>query len=256
MMPSLFIAHGAPTLVLEDHEYTRFLKGLAGELPKPKAIVLFSAHWESPIPLISGVEQYEMIYDFFGFPEEMYRMNYPAKGSPDLAKKIQNLFSQQGIESQIDSTRGIDHGAWVVLKLLYPKADIPVVVLSVNPSLTPEEQYNMGKVLVGLREQDVLVIGSGGTVHNLRRVNWGSSNAEDWAVQFDDWLQEHIEKWDVAALKDYERKAPFAKEAVPRNEHFIPLILAMGAADRTRKATLKYRAYQYGNLSLLCWQFA
>lgn len=255
MMPSLFIAHGAPTLVMEDNTYTRFLKELAKNLPRPKAIVLFSAHWESPITLISGVERYDMIYDFYGFPEEMYRMVYPAKGDPFLAKKIQEAFSQQGIKSQIDLSRGIDHGAWVVLQLLYPQADIPVVVLSVNPGLSPMEQYNIGKALSRLREENILIIGSGGTVHNLRMINWRSTQVDPWALQFEDWLKEHLEKWDLASLYDYEKKAPFATQAVPRNEHFIPLLLAMGAADSTHQATLLYREFQYGNLSLTCWRF-
>jgi 4,5-DOPA dioxygenase extradiol len=256
MMPSLFIAHGAPTLAMEDNNYTRFLKELGKSLPQPKAIVLFTAHWESQIPLISGVQQYEMIYDFYGFPEEMYRMVYPAKGDPDLARKIQEAFSQQGITSQIDINRGIDHGAWVVLQLLYPQADIPVVVLSVNPGLSPGEQYHLGKALSKLREEDILIIGSGGTVHNLRAVNWRSTGVDNWALQFEEWLKDHVEKWDLPSLYGYEKKAPFAAQAVPRNEHFIPLLLAMGAADSSRHATLLYREFQYGNLSLTCWKFA
>ncbi|HBI03962.1 MAG TPA: dioxygenase [Paenibacillaceae bacterium] len=255
MMPSLFIAHGAPTLVLEDNTYTRFLKEYARNLPKPKAIILFTAHWESPVPLISGVQQYDMIYDFYGFPDEMYRMVYSAKGDPNLAIKIQEAFSNQGINSQIDVSRGIDHGAWVVLQLLYPQADIPVVVLSVNPALSPGEQYNLGKALSKLREEDILIIGSGGTVHNLRAVNWRGTSVDNWAMEFEDWIKDHVEKWDLPPLFDYEKKAPFAAQAVPRNEHFIPLLLAMGAADSSRHATLLYREFQFGNLSLTCWKF-
>lgn len=254
-MPSLFIAHGAPTLVLEDNSYTRFLKEYARNLPKPKAIILFTAHWESPVPLISGVQQYDMIYDFYGFSEEMYSMVYPAKGDFNLATKIQEAFSNQGINSQIDVSRGIDHGAWVVLQLLYPQADIPVAVLSVNPTLSPGEQYNLGKALSKLREEDILIIGSGGTVHNLRSVNWRSTSVDNWAMEFEDWLKDHVEKWNLPSLFDYEQKAPFATQAVPRNEHFIPLLLAMGAADSSCHASLLYREFQYGNLSLTCWKF-
>lgn len=255
MMPSLFIAHGAPTLALENNDYTKMLKELGSRLPIPRAIVLFSAHWEEPVQTVSAVEKYDMIYDFYGFPPEMYDIVYPAKGDTVLAKQVLNLLAEQGIDTRADTIRGIDHGAWVVLRLLYPQANIPVVVLSVNPGLLPEEQYCIGQALTPLRKDGVMVIGSGGTVHNLRRVNWQSTEAEAWAVKFDDWLEEKIEKWDTESLFTYETEAPYAREAVPRNEHFIPLLLAMGAADNGRKGTLLHQEYQYGTLSLSCWRF-
>ncbi|GEN32558.1 dioxygenase [Aneurinibacillus danicus] len=255
MMPSLFIAHGAPTLVLEDNGYTKMLQELRTKLPRPRAIVLFSAHWEAPVQTVSAVEKYDMIYDFYGFPEEMYKIVYPAKGEKALAEKVRTLLDTQEIASRADTERGMDHGAWVVLRLVYPQADIPVVVLSVNPNLSAAEQYRIGQALSPLRKDGVMFIGSGGTVHNLRRINWRSTEAEEWAVKFDDWLGEKIGKWDTEALFAYETQAPHAKEAVPRNEHFIPLLLAMGAADDGRNGTLLHREYQYGNLSLICWKF-
>ncbi|HZG17726.1 MAG TPA: class III extradiol ring-cleavage dioxygenase [Candidatus Bathyarchaeia archaeon] len=256
MTTSLFLAHGSPMLVIEDHAYTQFLKQLAASMPRPKAIVIFTAHWESPVQLISGASAYETIYDFYGFPDELYQVTYPAKGEPALAKKIQHLFADAGIPSEIDLERGLDHGAWSVLKLLYPEADIPVIALSVNPSLSNEQQYKIGKALASLRNEEVLIIGSGGTVHNLRRINWDGGQAESWAVQFDDWFQEKLTVWDTQQVFDYERLAPHAQAAVPRNEHFIPLLLAMGTADETRKAQLLHRSYQLGTLSLSGWQFA
>jgi 4,5-DOPA dioxygenase extradiol len=256
MLPSFFIAHGAPTLVCETNEYTDFLKKLAANTPTPRAIVLFSAHWESPVQEISGAETHSMIYDFYGFPQELYEVQYPAPGNPAIAQHIQQLLAEHGIKSTIDNTRGLDHGVWGVLKLLYPDATIPVIAMSVNPALSPKEQYEIGRALTALREQDVLIIGSGGTVHNLRRLQWHSTEVERWAVEFDQWLQEHIEKWDTEALFQYETLAPYALEAVPRNEHFIPLLIAMGAGDQTRQAHLLKRMYQNGNLSLSVWQFA
>lgn len=255
MLPSLFVAHGAPTLAIEQNEYVDFLRSLASSLPKPQAIVIFSAHWESGVQLVSDVTQYDTIYDFYGFPDELYRKTYPAKGDPSLAKEIVGLFQAKGIKAELDTKRGLDHGAWVPLELLYPAVDIPVVALSVNPMLSAKEQYQIGKALASLREKDVLVIGSGGTVHNLRRLNWGTSSVDEWAKQFDEWLGEHFMKWDTEELFAYETKAPYTREAVPTPEHFIPILLAMGAADDQRVAKRLHQSYQLGSLSLTSWKF-
>ncbi|MBH5319505.1 dioxygenase [Paenibacillus sp. GSMTC-2017] len=255
MMPSYFFAHGAPSIVLEHNKYTDFVKNFAASTPKPKAIVLFSAHWEQTSQSISAVDTYETIYDFSGFQDELYQLTYPAKGERSITDHIHSLFSKHGIESVLDEQRGLDHGAWAVLKLLYPDADIPVVALSVNRYLSNEQQYQIGKALAELREQDVLIIGSGGTVHNLRRLNWQGEGNDEWAESFDNWLQNKLKTWDVEALFNYRELAPYAAEAVPTNEHFIPLLLAMGAGDKNRQAELLHQSYQFGNLSLSCWQF-
>ncbi|MBM7566265.1 DODA-type extradiol aromatic ring-opening family dioxygenase [Paenibacillus sacheonensis] len=255
MMPSYFFAHGAPSIVLEDNEYTKLLKQFKDHSPKPRAIVLFSAHWEESIQTVSAAPAYETIYDFGGFQDELYRMTYPARSDESLVERIQSLFTKQGIENVRNEQRGLDHGAWAVLKLLYPEADIPVVALSVNRHLPLAQQYEIGKALAALREQDVLLIGSGGTVHNLRKLNWRSEGIDRWAEQFDDWIQEKLEMWDTEALFQYRELAPHAQEAVPTSEHFIPLLLAMGTGDAGRSARLLHRSYQYGNLGLSCWQF-
>ncbi|WP_274363668.1 DODA-type extradiol aromatic ring-opening family dioxygenase [Paenibacillus thermotolerans] len=255
MMPSYFFAHGAPSIVLEDNEYTQLLKEFKNQMPRPKAIVLFSAHWEEPVQTVGAAEAYETIYDFGGFQDELYEMTYPAKGERTLSEQIQSLFRKQGVPSVLNEKRGLDHGAWAVLKLLYPDSDIPVVALSVNRHLTNEQQYQIGRALSELREQDVLIIGSGGTVHNLRRLKWHSDEIDEWAQQFDSWLQSKLEAWDTEALFHYRELAPYVQEAVPTSEHFIPLLLAMGSGDANRKAKLLHRSYQYGNLSLSCWQF-
>jgi 4,5-DOPA dioxygenase extradiol len=255
MMPSLFIAHGAPSLALEENAYTEFLQKFGQELPKPKAIVLFSAHWESTTQLVSSVAHYETIYDFGGFQPELYQIKYPAQGHAETTAEIQRLFANAGIPVESDSVRGLDHGAWVVLRLLYPNADIPVVALSVNRYLSNEQQYQVGQALATLREQDVLVIGSGGTVHNLRQLNWESAGVDPWAMAFDNWLQDKLESWDTESLFAYDKLAPSAQAAVPTPEHFVPLLLAMGAGDQNKQASLLFKAYQYGNLSLSCWKF-
>jgi 4,5-DOPA dioxygenase extradiol len=256
MFPTFFMAHGAPTLVLENHPYTRFLRILGAQMPKLDGVVLFSAHWENPIQLIAGASQPETLHDFFGFPQELYRMTYPASGDIALSIQIQALLASEGISCSIDDSRGLDHGAWVLLSLLLPQADTPVVSLSINPRLVPEEQYRIGKALLRLRERGILIIGSGGTVNNPTLMNWDSNGVEDWAIEFDQWLAEQIHVWNLEALFDYERRAPFASQAAPTKEHLAPLFISMGAADKKRKAALLHQQYQLGTLSLSCWMFS
>lgn len=255
MISPLFICHGAPTLAIEDNQYTRFLQEL-GKRSTPKAIVIFTAHWESEVLKISYTDEtYETIYDFGGFPPEMYTIKYPAKGSTKVASFIEERFNSNGIETQRDQTRGLDHGSWVVLRLLYPQAEIPVVQVSVNPFLPIDKQLQIGQPLQGLEQEDILVIGSGGTVHNLRAINWGQSTAESWAVEFDDWLVENVQNRNIQALTDYRAQAPHASLAVPRPEHFVPLFQAMGSGDSMKEPKVLHRSYQYGTLSHIVMEF-
>ncbi|MEF2966711.1 class III extradiol ring-cleavage dioxygenase [Paenibacillus sp. M1] len=258
MMPAYFLAHGAPSLVIEDHDYSRFLRQFASSLPvKPKGIVIFSAHWESAVQQVSSVETYETIYDFYGFPDEMYRMTYPAPGDAALSRQVSAMLDGAGIPNRPDTGRGLDHGAWAVLKLAFPGADIPVVALSVNRHLSNEQQYEIGKALGELRKKDILIIGSGGIVHNLRRMNWnaGLGHADSWAVEFDGWIRRTLEGWNTAELFRYSELAPHAGQAVPTSEHLVPLLIAMGSGDADRKARLLHQSYQWGSLSLSAWQF-
>ena len=259
MLPSLFIAHGSPTLAIENNEYTQYLNLLGQTISKPKAAIVFSAHWLAPVQKVSNVKEFETIYDFGGFPEEMYQIIYPAKGDKDVTIEIIDLFNKYGISYRIDENRGLDHGAWVILRMLYPNAEIPVISMSVNPNLSPEEQYKIGKSLSKLREKDILIIGSGGTVHNLRALQWSQPNgaAAQWAVDFDNWLANQLGEWDLASLFKYDSLAPAAQLAVPPygNEHFVPIFYAMGAADNEKKAKLLHCSYQYGSLSHSVWQF-
>ncbi|MDQ0254104.1 4,5-DOPA dioxygenase extradiol [Evansella vedderi] len=259
MLPSLFVAHGAPLLAIENNEYTKFLEQIGKKWVRPKAVVLFSAHWESHTQKVSKVDKYETIYDFGGFPEALYRIKYPAKGDYSVTKEIEECFLSQGISYDVDTKRGLDHGAWVVLKLIYPKADIPVISMSVNPNLTPTEKYQIGKSLLDLRKQDILIIASGGTVHNLGALKMGRAEetTDQWALEFDLWLEHHITNWDLGTLFNYNSLAPSAELAVPPygREHFIPIFYAMGAADNQRNAKLLHRSYRYGNLSHSVWQF-
>ncbi|GAA3408473.1 DODA-type extradiol aromatic ring-opening family dioxygenase [Paenibacillus hodogayensis] len=255
MVPSLFLAHGSPMLAIEQTEYTRFLSELAGTI-KPKAIVLFTAHWEQDVTTVSSSDGiYDTIYDFGGFPDELYRVRYPARGSSIVAGLVKERLERSGIQTASDSSRGLDHGAWTLLYRMYPEADIPVVQVSVNPYLPPADQYKIGEALRGFGEDDILVIGSGVTVHNLRVLKWGQKTAEPWAVEFDDWLLERMNEGDTASLFDYAALAPHARQAVPRAEHFVPLFIAMGSGDPGRKPEIAYRGYDMGTLSYLCMRF-
>ncbi|WHY79552.1 class III extradiol ring-cleavage dioxygenase [Neobacillus sp. WH10] len=258
MMPSLFVAHGSPLLALENNEYTKFLTQLGQTMPRPKAVVLFSAHWESKVQKVSDVDRYNTIYDFGGFDEALYKIQYPAHGDHQIAKEIEGLFTKSKIPFEMDTQRGLDHGAWIVLRLLYPDAEIPVISMSVNSRLSPEEQYKIGKALSVLRAKDILIIASGGTVHNLGAIKWiDNGQADQWALEFDNWLAYHLEKWDLPSLFKYDSLAPNAEFAVPPygSEHFIPIFYAMGAADDQQKASLLHRSFRYGNLSHSVWQF-
>jgi 4,5-DOPA dioxygenase extradiol len=258
VVPALFIAHGSPMLAIEENPYAQFLASLGGRL-RPKGIVLFSAHWESDAQMVSRVETYRTIYDFGGFPDALYRVQYPAKGDAALAERIGGMLAEQGIAHQFDQRRGLDHGAWVPLRRIYPNADIPVIAMSVNANLAPHEQYRIGKALSGLRSEDVLIVGSGVTVHNFSTIRFRDPSGEPdaWAAEFDDWILKRASQWDLEALFRYESLAPHARLAVPPQgrEHFIPLFYTMGAADDDRTAKELHRSYEFGNLSYVAWQF-
>lgn len=254
MINSLFICHGGPTLVIEKNEYTDFLKEL-GKKIKPKAIVIFTAHWESEITTISSIDEgYEMIYDFYGFPKELYSVKYGAKGSTEVALKLQSMLKTHEIESRLDTKRGLDHGAWDILYLMYPKADISVVQVSVNPELPLDKQYKLGEAIRELGQEDILVIGSGSTVHNLAAVDWKANKPKQWAVEFDNWLVEKVENNDKETLFSYGSLAPYSKLAIPREEHIVPLFIAMGSGQGNLPKLL-HRSYAYGTLSYICFQF-
>lgn len=244
-------------LAIEDNAYTQRVANLGRSLPIPRGIVLFSAHYEAARVMVSEVQHYPMIYDFGGFPDALYTIQYPAMGDIALSHQVEHLLRQGHIPFGVESQRGLDHGAWVVLRLLYPDGEVPVVAMSVTPGLAPEQQYHVGQVLESLRQEGVLIIGSGGTVHNLRAVMWDSDAVAEWALSFDEWLQKTLEGWDLTALFQYRAIAPGAALAVPAqgDEHFIPLLYAMGAADSTRKAELVHKSYRYGSLSHSIWLF-
>ncbi|MFW5433551.1 dioxygenase [Paenibacillus apiarius] len=253
--PVLFLPHGSPLIAIQENEYTRFLTQIVNDLPaKPTAFVVFTAHWEveASTRITYTDDVYETVHDFGPWwMDELFAVQYPAKGNKELAAKINNLLRQQGIDSQFDTERGLDHGTWSLLKQFDPDASIPVVQLSVNPNLHPRDQYLIGQAIRELQYEGVMIIGSGVTVHNL---SLHSDVTEAWALEFDDWLIDKIESKDFEALFNYAEEAPHAALAVPTPEHFVPILIALGSAAPDRKSKVIYRDYS-GLLSYLCYQF-
>jgi 4,5-DOPA dioxygenase extradiol len=255
MMPSLFIGHGSPFLAVQQNEYSNFLSEL-GKSIKPKAIVIFSAHWESEILTLTYTDDVlDTIYDYYGFPDEMYQIKYPVMGSTEVAQILEKRFKNAGIKTRREESRGLDHGSWVALRHMYPKADIPVVQLSVHPFLSPKDQYNIGKALQGIGDEDILLIGSGTTIHNFQWFFPDATEPIKEAVEFDNWVIDKVQKRDLNSLDNYLQLAPHARKAVPRPEHFVPLFIAMGSGDENKTPIVINQNYEYGALSNLCIEF-
>ncbi|HKR75796.1 MAG TPA: class III extradiol ring-cleavage dioxygenase [Rhodanobacter sp.] len=231
-LPSLYISHGSPMTALQPGTTGARLAELAQALPRPKAIVIASAHWLAHSLLVGGAAQPETIHDFHGFPPELYQLRYPAPGAPAVAVRAMELLDGAGLAPRLDPQRGLDHGVWVPLHLLYPAADIPVVPLSIQPELGPAHQYAVGHALAPLREEGVLVIGSGSITHNLHdfRAGYSSEREAPYVRPFIGWIEQKLAAGDVDALLDYRRQAPFAQRAHPTDEHLLPLYVALGAA--------------------------
>jgi len=254
MLPSLFVSHGAPTLIGEEIPARDFLAGLGRELGRPSAIVIATAHWETDRPSLGAAEQPETIHDFYGFPEQLYRLRYPAPGAPALAERAVAALAQAGIGATVDPTRGLDHGVWSPLMLMYPEADIPVVPLSVQPRRTPAEHIAVGRALAPLRQDNVLVMGSGGAVHNLGAlVRGGHGGAPEWAEKFDDWIAQAMADGAVESFAGYRNAAPFARQAHPRDEHLMPAFVAFGAGGEHAKGRPLHRSFAHGSISMAAY---
>lgn len=253
-LPSLFLAHGSPMLALEGEAWGEALQALGMELPRPRAILVCSAHWEAPGPFrLSSAEHPGILHDFGGFPDELYSVDYPAPGSPEVATAAMELLQSAGFEAALDSERPLDHGAWVPLRYLAPKAEIPVVQLSLPGFRTPNQLLAAGRALAPLRRQGVLIVGSGGIVHNLGRLDWqGGTGPQPWATGFQKWIDAHLATGDTAGLAAW-KEAPGAQESVPTSEHLDPLFVALGASDKP--PTPVFVGWQLGSLSLVSYRF-
>jgi 4,5-DOPA dioxygenase extradiol len=230
-------------------------KALGRRLPRPRAILISSAHWETNVPMLTGSAKPETIHDFSGFPEPLYRLRYPAAGAPDVAQRAQALLKEAGFTAAIDGCRGLDHGAWAPLLYAYPEADVPVVQLSVQPELGPRHHLAVGRALRKLSDEGVLIIGSGHMTHNLRDWARGAGAPADYAREFQDWVKERIEKKELDALADYRARSPQGVRAHPSEEHFLPLFVALGAAAEAAKPERVFGAIESGVLAMDAYVF-
>jgi 4,5-DOPA dioxygenase extradiol len=259
-MPAIFVSHGAPNLILHDAPVRDFLASYGKSLGAPKAIVIVSAHFGTREAAVVVDEKPTMIYDFGGFEPELYSIQYPAPGAPALAQRVGELLSSNGIPVHGVENRGYDHGTWVPLKLMYPDADIPVLQLSVQPNADPEHHFKVGCALAPLREENILVIGSGSFTHNLGEVFTAhgladpDAPAKDWMNEFRDWMDARITANDTDALVHYRTEAPFAVKNHPTDEHLLPLYVALGAGAGGSPERIHY-SHQYGALALDAYRF-
>ena len=254
MLPALFISHGSPMLALQPGASGPALAGLAARLARPRAILVVSAHWESDALLIGSASQPDTWHDFYGFPPPLYAVQYPAPGAPQVALEVRQLLEAAGLPSQLDAKRPRDHGVWVPLSLMYPQADIPVLQLSLPTHAGPALQMRVGQALAPLREQGVLLIGSGSITHNLGELDWqaGPEVIEPWAGEFRDWMVERLAAGDHTALLDYRRQAPHASRNHPSDEHLLPLYFAMGAGG---PLYVEHSGFTYGSLGMDIYRF-
>jgi 4,5-DOPA dioxygenase extradiol len=254
-MPSLFIGHGSPMNVVEKNPFTEFLSSLSTQLPRPKSILVISAHWETQGVRVLNVEKPRTIHDFGGFPKELYQIQYAAKGAPELAERIIELSTNNKIQS--DSTWGLDHGAWTILKHLYPMADIPVLQLSLNSDFKFEDHLNLARELRPLRDEGVLILGSGNVTHNLRRISWDESlPASDWAVEFDQMIKDALLTRNESILLNQDAKYfGLWNMAHPSVEHYLPLIYVFGCSYGPERVKFLFEGMQLGSLSMRSFLF-
>ena len=268
LMPVGFVGHGAPTLALEKEgavvdawkEWGRsLLNPERGRQARPKAILVLSAHWIQAPPYLGPLNPVPLIYDFQGFPPQLTQMQYPAPQAPKLAKEILHLLTRLGLKPGTHSDRGLDHGAWVPLTHMFPRADIPVLQISIATGVPGTEHLALGHALAPLRKKGVFILGSGNITHNLRMVDFADREAPpaDWAKVFDSWCAETLERFDLSALADYPNKAPEVQKAVPTDDHFTPLLVAAAAAGSEGKPKMRYpyEGFEYGTLSMRCVEF-
>jgi 4,5-DOPA dioxygenase extradiol len=241
-------------IAVEDDPWGRDLREFGARTPRPRAAVVVSGHFEAPQPVrVTASPQPETIHDFYGFPDELYRIRYPAPGDPALAGDIAGRLSRAGIPAALDEQRGLDHGAWVPLRFLYPDASVPVIEVSQPAPGSPERLLAIGAALAPLRDEGVAVVGTGGIVHNLRRIDPaadGTGRVADWAREFDSWFAERLAAMDVEALADYRRRAPHAPLAVPTPDHFEPVFAVLGSASSGERATTIHAGFRYGTISM------
>ena len=246
-MPVLFIGHGSPMNAIEDNIYTEGWKSIAGNLPLPKAILCISAHWQTKGTQVTFMEKPETIHDFGGFPEKLFQTQYPAPGSPEYAGKTINAIHKTTVAKNMDW--GLDHGTWSILLPMFPKANIPVFQLSMDYTQPPQYHYELAAELKALREEGVLIVGSGNIVHNLGMMRL-DNKAYDWNKEFDSTIRKYISVGDHKSIINYDKLGQVAKLAVPTNEHYLPLLYALGASEKAEAFSFYNEDSQLGSVSM------
>jgi 4,5-DOPA dioxygenase extradiol len=252
IQPALFLGHGNPMNALYDNSFTQKLASIGQTIPKPKAALIISAHWLTRGSFVSSTPNPETIYDFGGFPPELYKIVYPAKGSPVNAKLVQDTIKKTVVH--IDDEMGLDHGAWTVLKHMWPLADVPVFQLSIDFYQSPRWHYELAQELRSLRKKGIMIIGSGNITHNLRLANFEplDDKVDDWAMEFDEMVKAKIISHDHDALIDYLKAGKSAQLAVPTNDHYLPLLYTLGLQEKNETSSFLYEGFQNSNISMRC----
>jgi 4,5-DOPA dioxygenase extradiol len=254
LMPAIFFGHGNPMNALLQNTYTEGWARIGRSIPKPKAVLSVSAHWYIPATAVTGNIMPRTIHDFGGFPRELYQVEYPAPGSPELARRVQSLLAPLPVA--LDDSWGLDHGTWSVLCHVFPDADVPIVQLSIDETQPPEFHYELGKRLAPLREEGVLIIGSGNLVHNLHTYAWGRHKVEpfDWAVRFEARARELLLQGEDAPLISYERLGRDAQLSIPTPDHYLPLLYVMAARKAGESVSFPVEGVDGGSVSMLTIQ--
>jgi 4,5-DOPA dioxygenase extradiol len=258
MLPTVFLSHGAPYLPIVDCPARDFLRRLGDNFERPEAILIISAHWETSHPTVNAVAVNPTIHDFRGFPAELHALRYPAPGSPDLAQRITGLLGQAGFSTNTDTARGLDHGAWVPLILAYPKADIPVVQLSIQSALGPSHHFKLGRAIGTLRATGVLIVGSGSYTHNLSEFFHADARKveePEWVSAFSDWFDKALMENRTDDLLNYRQIAPDAERNHPTEEHLLPIFVALGASGDPHETLRLHSSSDRGILRLDAYAF-
>lgn len=253
-MPTLFVGHGSPMVTLDDNTYTRGWRSLGENLPRPRAILCVSAHWYLPETLVTGNDRPRTIHDFGGFPKPLFDIQYPAPGDPALALHVAKLLSPTVVA--LDNEWGLDHGTWTVLRHIYPEADIPVIQLSLNRSQDTAWHFELARRLRPLRDDNVLIVGSGNLVHNLRRYDWSGSRVEpfEWAERFESMARERMLAADFEPLVNYKKHGADAMMAVPTPDHYLPLLYVLAQHHDGDRITFPVEGFDGGSMSMLAVQ--
>ena len=253
-LPAIFFGHGNPMNALLDNRYTEAWRQIGGKLTRPKAILSISAHWYVPETGVTISTSPRTIHDFGGFPRELYQVQYPAPGDPDLARQVQKMLAP--LEVRLDNSWGLDHGTWSVLRHVYPDADIPIVQLSIDETQPASFHFEIGRKLAPLRDEGVLIVGSGNLVHNLHTYAWGRHMADpyDWAVRFETEAKQMMVSGEYKPLVDYERLGPEAMLSIPTPDHYLPMLYVIATRQQNEKVTFPVEGVDGGSISMLSVQ--